>query len=45
MLELFTVPCIRTGNRQVPPEAMLKYPVELMPQSDNVPVAGHSEAA
>jgi hypothetical protein len=45
MLELFTTPSILTGNRHVLPEATLKYPVELTPQLDSVPEAGHSEAA
>ena len=45
MLELFIAPAILMGNKQLPPEATLKKPVELMPQSDSVPDAGHSEAA
>jgi hypothetical protein len=45
MLVLFTTPSILMGNRHVPPEATLKWPVELMPQLDSVPEAGHSEAA
>jgi hypothetical protein len=45
MDELAITPSILRGKRQVPPDATLKTPAELMPQVDSVPAIGHSEAA
>jgi hypothetical protein len=45
MLEICISPWILMENRHVSPEATLKKPVESAPQLDNVPDAGHSEAA
>ncbi|MGA8809466.1 MAG: hypothetical protein WB973_16470 [Thermoanaerobaculia bacterium] len=44
MLELAITPSILRGKRQAPPDAMLKRPVELMPQVDSIPAIGHSGA-
>jgi hypothetical protein len=45
MLEFLTSPSSLIGNRQVPPDAISKEIVELTPQPDSEPDAGHSEAA
>src|SRR5260370_17486662 len=43
--ELLTAPAILIGNRQLPPDGTLKWPVEFSPQSDIVIDVGQSEAA
>src|ERR1700754_3993398 len=45
MSELFTVPRIVIGNRQLVPDATLMSPVEFSPQSASSASLGQSEAA
>jgi hypothetical protein len=45
MSELFTVPRILIGNRQLAPGATLMSPVEFSPQSASATKVGQSEAA
>jgi hypothetical protein len=45
MSELLTVPCILTGNRQLPPDTTSTLLVELSPQSASVVEIEQSEAA